>query len=319
MASLKVLYRDVDRTPYLFTLRRCAARRGLDLEILRSSPAAPGWADRLEKGDIDVLAENYWGLQAFRARGVPFVTVASVVSRMTEMLLADSSVSSVEDLRGKKFAVRGAGPQMFLPGLWLKDMGLDREVQQVVVPESDGGRWGHWKKVAAGECQACFVANLVADAPKAAGLHEVSCPPYFFEGMNVTLTVTESTAAQRRADIQALVDSTFEASRVFKTDRAATLKVMRDECLDLLKEHFDIPDDRHLERLYDILADELAEVPVPTIPGILNSLRVVRGESAGRPQRATATYEDDVVPETFNPLMMWDLSFAREALRARNR
>ena len=97
------------------------------------------------------------------------------------------------------------------------------------------------------------------------------------------------------------------------------LKIMREECLDQLKEHFEIPDDRRLESLYEILREELAEYPVPAPEGILNALRVVRGESAGRPQRETHTYEDDVLPPSFNPLLMWDLSFAREALRTRGR
>src|SRR3954468_1429892 len=128
MSTLNVLYRDVDRMPYLLTLRACAARTGLELNILRSGPQYPGWADRLERGDVQMIAENYWGLQTFRAKGLPFVTVASVVSRMTEMLVADASVQTVDDLRGKKLAVRGGGPQLFLPALWLADQGLIHDV-----------------------------------------------------------------------------------------------------------------------------------------------------------------------------------------------
>src|SRR5262245_44176057 len=167
MSTLNVLYRDTDRIPYLFTLRETAKRQGLDLNFVRSSPANPGWADKLEKGDVDFIAENYWGLQAFRARGTPFITVASIVNRMTEMLLANDSVRSVDDLRGKKFAVRGGGPQLFLPGLWLKDLGLDRVVEQVVIPDSEVGRWGHWKKVANGECAACFMTTICSMEPLA--------------------------------------------------------------------------------------------------------------------------------------------------------
>src|SRR5262249_43408870 len=152
--SLNLMYRDVDRAPYLFTLRAVAKRQGLDLNFIRSSPANPGWADKLERGDVDFLAENYWGLQSFRSPGAPFITVASVVNHMTEVLLANDSVKSVDDLRGKKLAVRGAGPQVFLPGLWLKDMGLDRDVEQVLIPEQQVGRWKHWTKVASGECAA---------------------------------------------------------------------------------------------------------------------------------------------------------------------
>jgi hypothetical protein len=318
MSTLNVLYRDTDRTPYLFTLRQCARRYDLQLEIIRAQMGG-GWADRLENGDVDVIAENYWGLQTYRARGSPFVTVASVVSLMTEKLLADASVTTVGDLRGKRFAVRGGGPQLFLPALWLADQGLIQDVEQVVIPDQEVGRWGHWQRVTSGDCQACFMAFLYADAPLAAGLHEVPIEPYYFEGMNVTLTTTERTIAERRADIQGLVNAAFDASHVFKTDAPTVLQIMRDECRDLLAEHFDVSDEPRLRRLYEILRDELADVPVPTPDGVRNALRIVRGEPAGRPQRGEQHYEDDVVPASFNPLLMWDLSFAREALRARAR
>ncbi len=317
MTVLNVLYRDVDRMPYLSTLRHCARRYDLELNLVRSSPAYPGWADRLERGDVDVIAENYWGLQTFRARGAPFVTVASVVNRMTEMLVADNSVQTPADLRGKRLAVRGGGPQLFLPALWLADHGLLQDVELVVIPDQEVGRWGHWQRVADGSCQACFMAYLYADAPLAAGLHEVPIEPYYFEGMNVTLTTTERLIADRRADIQGLVNAAFDATHLFKTDAATVLQLMRTECRDLLAEHFDLSDDQRLTRLYEILRDELAAVPVPTPDGVRNALRIVRGEPPGRPQRGEQHYEDDVVPPTFNPLLMWDLSFAREALRAR--
>ncbi len=316
MTTLNVLYRDVDRMPYLLTLRQCAARHGLELNYLRSGPQYPGWADRLERGDVDVIAENYWGLQTFRAKGLPFVTVASVVSRMTEMLVADASVQTVADLRGKKLAVRGGGPQLFLPALWLADHGLMQDVQQVVIPDEEVGRWGHWQRVADGTCQACFMAFLYADQALAAGLHEVPTEPYYFEGMNVTLTTTERFIEERRADVQALVNAAFDANRVFKTEPDTVLPLMRGECRELLAEHLDVSTDARVVRLYEILRDELADEPVPTPDGVRNALRIIRGEPAGRPQRGTQHYEDDVVPASFNPLLMWDLSFARAAQRA---
>jgi hypothetical protein len=58
-----------------------------------------------------------------------------------------------------------------------------------------------------------------------------------------------------------------------------------------------------MERIYGILRDELSEQPIPTLDGIANTRRmaVVR------------------MPELkdFNPLVMWDLSFARAALARR--
>ncbi len=303
MAELRLLYRDVDRTPYLFTLRQCARRYGLALDIVRAAMGPGQWAERLESEDVDVIAENYWGLQNNRARGAPFVTIGSVSSTLPERLLGDASVQSIGDLAGKKFAVRATGPQALFPGMWLKDQGLADHVTQIVYSEAETGRWGHWQKVASGECQACFVTGLYLEKPLAAGLHLIPTEPVPFAGGNVTLTTTEGIASRRRADVQNLVNATFDANRLFKTEPAAVLKIMRAETLDLLKEHFEIPSDVWLENMCRVLADELSDIPVPQIEGLVNAIRI---------QVAQEPHLQD-----FNPLLMWDFSFAREALRAR--
>jgi ABC-type nitrate/sulfonate/bicarbonate transport system substrate-binding protein len=301
MGSLRMLYRDVDRLPYLFTLRHCARQHGLDLEVVRAT--GRGWADRLESGDVDVIGENYWGLQSERARGLPFVTVGSTLHTWNEKLLVHPSIQSLEDLRGKKFALRTPGPQELLPVLWLEDQGLARDVTTVAYSDQDLGRWGHWTKVADGECQACFVTYLYADKPLAAGLREIPYEPYYFEGGNVTLTTTEDVAREKRQEVQSLVNAAFDACRVFKTDSATVLRIVRDEARELLGEYQHVSDEANLERIYRIMRDELADVPIPTAMGIANAWRMRLASS----------------PELrdFNPMLMWDLSFAREALETR--
>lgn len=303
MSSLQVLYRDVDRTPYLFTMRHFARAHELDLDLILALPGEP-WGERLESESVEVIAENYWGLQRFRARGAQFVTVASVVNTFTEKLLARGDIHSVGDLEGKKLAIRGVihTPQALIPRMWLQDIGLDRSVEVVPVPDEEVGRWGHWEWVADGRCDACFITNIYCEAPLAAGLHEVPYDTYYFEGMNVTLTTTEHLAATRREDIQNLVNAAFDATHAFKSNDPAVLSIMRDEAWQPLKEHLDLPDVAALEKLFGILRDELADLPVPRPEGVLNAHRVIRDSDETR---------------RFNPLLMWDLSFAREALRIR--
>ncbi len=302
MRSLRLLYRDVDRAPYLFAMRHCARRYDLELEIVRAEPGSP-WAERLERHDVQVIAENYWGLQSERARGLPFVTFGSAVTHWNEKLLVDPSIQSLDDLRGKTLALRTPGPQELLPTLWLRDRGLAQDVKTALFTDREVGRWGHWRKVVEGECQAFFITNLYAEAPLAAGLRELPYDTYYFEGGNVTLTTTEALIAERRQDIQDCMNAAFDATHLFKTDAATTLRLMRDEALPLLREHLDIPDDAALENTYRILRDELADVPVPTAAGIDNAWRMRLDQS----------------PELrdFNPLLMWDFSFAREAQQAR--
>jgi hypothetical protein len=120
--------------------------------------------------------------------------------------------------------------------------------------------------------------------------------PYGFIG-NVTLTTLENFATSRRDDVQKLVDAAFDASRLFKHDPAAAMEICMREPVKLLK----LDGRAAMERLYDILREELSEQPIPTPEGIANTRRMALTR----------------IPELkdFNPLAMWDLSFARAALK----
>lgn len=301
MDGLKVLYRDADRTPYLFLLRRCARRIGLELDLVAGSARDAEWSERLEREEVDVISDNYWRLQLDRARGIPFVSIASASNVFPERLFVHPSIQSLDDLCGKRFAVRAVGPQLLFPRLWLKDHGLVHDVEQVVCSENETGRWGHWKKVADGECHGCFITDLYVDGPVEAGLKELPYERYPFADGYITLTTTEGVLDRKRESILTLVGAAFETSRLFRTDAAKTLAVMREESLPLLRDHFEIPDDASLERIYLRLRDAFSDIPVPTAEGIVNARRL----------------QLDEAPEMrdFNPLLMWDFNLAREVLR----
>jgi hypothetical protein len=299
MSTIRILYRDYDRAPYLYTLQATAKQLGLDV-VLTKAELGGRFPEFLLEGATDFLAENYWQLQALRAKGQPLVGIATAVSNLNEKLFVHPSVRTLNDLRGKKLAIRGMGPSQLIPGLWLKDHGLGDEVQAVTVSEDEVGRWGQWKKVVTGECHGTFVTNFYQDEPRAAGLKELNTEPYGFIG-NVTLTTIESLAASRRDDVQKLVEAAFDASRLFKHDPAAALDICMGEPVKLLK----LDGRAAMERIYRILSDELSEQPIPTAEGIANTRRMALPRM---PELAD-----------FNPLVMWDLSFARAALTKRAR
>ena len=291
---MRIRYRDYDRAPYLYTLQAAARRLGLAV-TLEKAELGGRYPEFLLEGATDFLAENYWQLQGLRAKGQPLVSVATAVSTLNEKLFVHSSIGRIEDLRGRKLAIRGVGPSQLIPGLWLKDHGLDGDVECVAYSEDEVGRWGQWKKVASGECHGTFVTNFYQDEPLAAGLKPLPVEPYGFIG-NVTLTTTESLAQSRRADVQTLIDAAFEASRLFRNEPAAALAICTAEPMRLMK----IDGERQMERIYGILRGELSEQPIPTADGISNTRRMA---VARAPELAT-----------FNTLLMWDLSFARAAV-----
>src|SRR5438552_19185619 len=149
MDPLKLLYRDPDRTPWLSVFRHTAQRLGLKITMDR----APGreYGELLERGEVDLLAENYYNLQSFRAKGVPLVSLATSITWLNEKLFVAPEINSISDLNGKRFALRGVGSSELIQRLWLGDSAPGAE--PVVYPESETGRWGHWQKVQSGECQ----------------------------------------------------------------------------------------------------------------------------------------------------------------------
>ena len=175
-------------------------------------------------------------------------------------------------------------------------MGFAQDVEQVIVSETEVGRWGNWKKVLQGECHGCFVTNLYADEPLHAGLKHIPIEPYGILG-NVTLTISEQLIERRREEVQHLVDAAFDANDLFKKDNTRALEIMRKEPMQLMN----IKDEETMRRVYEILKEELSDDPIPSAQGIANTHRIRLSRS---PELAD-----------FNPLLMWDLSFAKDALK----
>lgn len=306
MNSISLLYRDVDRLPYLHALRRCALAAGLDVRLVRHVQAgSEDWSEVLRRGEVDAIAENYWALQRFRAAGEPFVTLASAAHRWMELLLVRPGIRSLEDLRGKKVAVRLTGPQASFPKVLFARLDLLDDIELVIYSEKETGRWGHWKPVVAGDCSACFMLPSYADAALAAGLTAIASPEFAFDGAHIIPTTTEAYVAANRETVRGLVGAMFEASERIASEADWLLEIVRADCLDALREHFPLAGDAEIALFTERQRAEIAPVPIPTLEGLRNAFDVAR-----------AQYE---TLEGFNPLLMWDLSFARHTFAARAR
>jgi ABC-type nitrate/sulfonate/bicarbonate transport system substrate-binding protein len=298
-----MLHRDVDRLPYLIALRRCAQAHGLELDIIRHQQAGKeDWGETLRRGSVDVIAENSWALQRYRAKGVPFVTLASAAHEWRELLVARPGITSLADLRGKKLAARLTGPQASFPKVLFERAGLADDVEIIVYAEKDTGRWGHWQKVADGSCDACFMLPSYIDPAHAAGLRDVPYPAFAFDGAHIVPTTTEAFLAANRAAIRTLVESMFDANARINAD-AAFFRDCAMEVREALLEHFSFDDEASFERFCAVQRAEIAPLPIPTAQGIANAYDV-----------ALPQFPDVA---GFNSLEMWDLSFAREILNSR--
>jgi hypothetical protein len=298
-----MLHRDVDRLPYLIGLRHSAQARGLEIDIVRHQQAGKeDWGENLRRGTVDVIAENSWALQRYRAKGVPFVTLASAAHVWQELLVARAGITTLADLRGKKLAARLTGPQASFPKVLFERTGLAGDVEIVTYAEKDTGRWGHWQKVADGTCDACFMLPSYIEPAYAAGLQDVSYPVFAFDGAHIVPTTTEAFVAGNRATIRTLVESMFDTNARIQAD-AAWFRECASEARGALLEHFNFDDEAAFERFCAYQRAEIAPLPIPTAQGIANAYDV-----------ACPQFPDVA---GFNSLEMWDLSFAREILNSR--
>lgn len=60
--------------------------------------------------------------------------------------------------------------------LWLRMMGLEKDVSTSIVDDNAVGRWGQWKKVVSGECVATFMSPLYLPEAVRAGLKVLPLP-----------------------------------------------------------------------------------------------------------------------------------------------
>ncbi len=303
MAVLRMRYRDVDRLPFLYGVRRYAEASGLTLELSRhKQQGSEDWGEALRRGEIDALAENYWGLQRYTAQGVPFVTVASAAHTWPEVLLARPGITSLDDLRGRKLAVRLTGPQYSFPKAFLQTMRLASDVECIAFAESDTGRWGHWKKVADGTCDACFMLPSYADGARAAGLIEIPYEEYAFDGAHIIPTTTRAFIEREGEAVTLLVEAMFDTCARINAE-PVWFRELALEAIDLLREHFALADDAAIDRFCSIQTAEIAPFPIPTPEGLTHAYDV-----------AVLQYPEI---RNFNPLLMWDLSFADKAYASR--
>jgi hypothetical protein len=261
------------------------------------------WGETLRRGDVDMIGENSWALQRYRAKGVPFVSLASAAHVWQEILVARQGINTLADLRGKKLAARGTGPQRSFPKVLLGRFGLADQVEIIVFSEQETGRWGHWKKVADGTCDACFMLPAYIAPAYAAGLHDVPYPVFAFDGAHIVPTTTEAFVAANRDTVRLLVESMFDTNARVHTDPGFFLACAT-EAREMLREHFTF-DQATFEAFCYVQRDEIAPLPIPTAHGIANAYDV-----------AVPQFPDVA---GFNSLEMWDLSFARDILNERQR
>jgi hypothetical protein len=292
MQSLTLAYRDDDRTAVIFAIREMAKRHyDLDVRVARIKDETEYEAS-LFNGGADILIEHleYLYAEARKGKKITFFCAPSKGGGLE--LVVRQETQGVAEFRGRKLAVRSHG-QPHAVTLWLRMLGLERDVATVIVHDKEVGRWSQWKKVLSGECVAAFMSPLYLPAALNAGLKVLPVADIPIVGHFAQACLAEFARHQAQT-MTAYVKSLLHAVVWLTTrpdDAFATLATDLTNAMELF-------DEGELRRRFDSVIGGLKVRPYPTPQAIANSYEI-----------ATIEYPD---AQGLNPLSLWDLHWVKE-------
>jgi hypothetical protein len=291
MSKVKLAYRDEDRTPVIFCIKEIARRHyGVDVEIVLIR-GTKEYEAALFDGSCDVIIEHLEYLYPAAALGRKVTMFcAPSLGRGLELVVPDG-IKTVQALRGGALAVRTSGrPHSAV--LWLRMMGLEKDVKILMVGDDEVGRWGQWKKVLSGECAATFMSPLYLPHARAAGLTVLPVPD--LPVVAHYAQACRSQFARESADLLSdYIKAVIHAVCLMVLRKTEALEIVAQEPMKRMK----IADRSELERQFDLIVKGLQLKPYPTPQAINNTFEI-------------ATAEFGAVE--INPLTLWDLHWVKE-------
>ena len=292
MQTITLAYRDEDRTAVIFAIREMAKRHyDLDVRVVQIKDENAFEAGLFD-GSCDVIIEHLEYLYQEAARGKK-VTMFCAPSKGGGLhLVVPRHVRGAEDFRDQTMAVRTSG-QPHAVTLWLRMMGLEKNVATLMVADDEVGRWGQWKKVLSGECVATFMSPLYLPNALAAGLKTLPVPEIPIVGHFAQACLSEF--ARTRSDLlRDYVKSVLHALAWLTSRPGESFSSLAPE----LKACMKLEDEVELKRRFDSIVSGLKTRPYPTPQAIANTHEI-----------ATLEYPD---ARGVNPLSLWDLHWVKE-------
>jgi len=159
MRTVRLAYRDNDRTPVIYCIKAMAEQHyGIEVQVVQIE-GREQFEAALFNDSCDVIIEHIEYLHTEAARGKKITFFCAPQIHRGLKLVVPQNFSSLEELRGKTMAVRDLGRPHTVT-LWLRKMGLEKDVKTIIVKDKEIGRWQQWKQIVSGECAACFIAPI---------------------------------------------------------------------------------------------------------------------------------------------------------------
>lgn len=294
MDTVRLAYRDNDRTLVIYCIKELAARYyDLDVEIVQIQ-GTPEYEAAIWDGSADLICEHLEYLYEDVPRhGRKATMFLAPVREGESQMVVGPSIKAVDDLRGKRIAVRTHG-RPYAIRMRLRALGLEGQVELVPVSDDEVGRWRQWTKVVSGDCAATFIPCINLPPAIEAGLRPFDAPPLDIVGHYHHACTTEY--ARTHDDLMLrYVKAAVHAICLMKLRRDEALEIVAREPAKLIK----LSDNRaELERFFDCIAGSLELKPYPTAEGIANSYEIACAEWPGA--------------KGINPMTLWDMHWLKQ-------
>jgi len=291
MRTIRLAYRDQDRTPVIYCIKAMAERHyDVQVELLHIEPQREFEAALFDYA-CDVIIEHIEYLHTEAAKGKKTTLFCAPQIQRGLKLVVPQWFNSLDDLRGKKMAVRDLGRPHRIT-LWLRKVGLEKSVEPIIISDKEVGRWQQWREVVSGKCAACFMAPIYLPAALAAGLKTFPAN----EAEIVSLFAQACLADFGRNNSNLMKDylkAVIHGLALLIYRRNEAMEIIAQEPMRLMK----IINHDELRRQVDSIAELLQVKPYPTIEAILNTDEIAAQEYG---------------PTADNLLKLWDLHWLQE-------
>jgi len=291
MRTVRLAYRDNDRTPVIYCIKAIAEQHyGIEVQVVQIE-GREEFEAALFNDSFDVIIEHIEYLHTEAARGKKITFFCAPQIHRGLKLVVPQNFSSLEELRGKTMAVRDLGRPHTVT-LWLRKMGLEKDVKTIIVKDKEIGRWQQWKQIVSGECAACFIAPIYLPDALAAGLKTFPVPDVEIIS-NFAQACLSSFASQDSGLMKEYLKAVVHAIALLIYRRDEAMEIIAGEPMRLMK----VSNIDELRRQVDSIVEMLHVKPYPTGEAILNTNEIAAHEYGAGVE---------------NPLTLWDLHWLKE-------